>query len=242
VDPWDELDQAVYRLGLRLDAAFKSRARVYCEELSRWTQVARLTGYRSKGEQVQHLVVESLLLLSALPDDAGPLLDIGSGAGAPGLVLKLARPEWVVGLVEANRRRANFLRHVIRTLRLDGIEVHAERAEILAREPSLSGAFRTVTLRAVAAPEDAASLARPFLGPEGVVVIPVGPAGIIPPIGRVRQVELRGIPGLPAMRRFLIIGAADIDPGVSRGTRRKCGARPGGRQPKRGRREDDYGR
>ena len=56
------------------------------------------------------------MLLAALPEPAAPLLDIGSGSGAPGLIVKLARPEWEVVLIEAVRRRANFLRHVSRRL------------------------------------------------------------------------------------------------------------------------------
>ena len=60
------------------------------------------------GPRIRHLVVESLMLLAALPEPAAPLLDIGTGPGVPGLILKLARPEWEVVLIEAGRRRVEF--------------------------------------------------------------------------------------------------------------------------------------
>src|SRR3972149_925584 len=96
------------------------RARVFLEELGRWGRVSRLTGYRSESEQVVHLILDSLLFLVVIPEPAAPLLDIGSGPGVPGLVLKLARPAWPVTLVEANRRRANFMRQGGRRLGLGG--------------------------------------------------------------------------------------------------------------------------
>ena len=61
----------------------------------------RLTAYRDRAARVRHLVVESLMLLAALPEPASPLLDIGTGPGVPGLILKLARPAWEVVLIEA---------------------------------------------------------------------------------------------------------------------------------------------
>jgi len=219
MDPWPALRQAARELGLVLDPEFEPRAQAYCRELAQWNPVARLTGYQGEAELVRHLILESLLLLVVLPEDACPVLDIGSGAGVPGLMLKLARPGWQVTLVEANRRRANFLRHMIRTLGLVGIDVRAERAESLGRQPALAGTFQTVTLRAVAGPREAARLASPFLRPEGMIVIPLGPRGGAPPVGQVREVRASWIGRLPAGRRFLIIRATDLETDVSRGTR-----------------------
>ena len=72
------------------------------------------------------------MLLAALPEPASPLLDIGTGPGVPGLILKLARPDWEVVLIEAAQRRTNFLRHVIRQLGVSGVRVVWGRAEALA--------------------------------------------------------------------------------------------------------------
>lgn len=236
-DPWRELAAAIRVLGVMPEPGFVPRARTFLGELQRWNTLARLTGYQTEREQVCHLVLESLLLLRVVPTPASPLLDIGSGPGVPGLVLKLARPAWRVSLVEANRRRANFLRHVIRALGLEGIGVHAARAESLTREPDLQGGFQTVTLRAVAAPAEAAGLARPFLAATGHAVISLGPGmRPTPPGGTVREVPLPARMGLPVRRRFLIIRATEIAPDVSRGTRGRGGTRLGRGQPEGGRR------
>jgi 16S rRNA (guanine527-N7)-methyltransferase len=161
-------------------------------------------------------VLESLMILTVVPEPASPLLDIGSGPGVPGLILRLARPSWEVALVEAARRRANFLRHAVRRLNLDGVAVHGERAEALSSGP-LAGRFRTVTMRAVAAPEEAVSLARPFLASNGAIVLPVGPQSGTPTTP-IRTVTLETTGELPLRRQFLIIHRAELDAGVPRGT------------------------
>src|SRR5262249_39782941 len=160
----------------------------------------------------------SLMLLAVVPQPASPVLDIGSGPGIPGLILKLARPEWDVTLVEAARRRANFLRHVVRPLSLPDVTVHGARAEPLA-SGDLANRFRTVTMRAVRAVRAAAALARPFLAPTGVLILPLGPPEQ-PPRDFSRQIVLTTPGELPWRRQFLIIPRAELEAGVPRGTER----------------------
>ncbi|MGH7267319.1 MAG: 16S rRNA (guanine(527)-N(7))-methyltransferase RsmG [Candidatus Rokuibacteriota bacterium] len=227
-DAWAILHGEIRALGIAIDAHFEERARRYLGELRRWSRVSRLTGYRSEGDQVRHLLLDSLLMLAVLPDPASPLLDIGTGSGAPGLVLQLARPGWAVTLIEANRRRANFLRQVVRELALEALTVREGRAEALAEaDVALAGAFRVVTMRAVASPPDAVALARPFLAPEGRLVLPVHP-GTAMAHGVPRVVRLRCGGPLSRERSFLIIPADEMARGVSRGTRGPGGANPGG--------------
>jgi 16S rRNA (guanine527-N7)-methyltransferase len=212
-----------------LPAEFPARVATYLDELDRWQQIGRLTAYSEQGARIQHLVLESLMLLAVVPDPASPVLDIGSGPGIPGLILKLARPDWDVTLVEATRRRANFLRHVIRQLGLQGVIVHGARAETLVSS-DLVNRFATVTMRAVAAPEAAMRLAAPFLAPTGTLVVPLGPeAGSFE--GHVREVTLPRTGELPWRRRFLIIRRADLDAGVPRGTERLGRAHDRSREP-----------
>ncbi len=210
-DPWTGLAAAVRALDLEIDPRFEPRARIYLDELGRWNRVSRLTGYRTEADRVLRLVLDSLLFLVVLPDPASPLLDIGTGPGVPGLVLKLARPDWAVTLLEAARRRANFLRHVVRRLELTGVDIREGRAETLAEEPDLRGTFAAVTLRAVAKPDAAVSLARPFVRPGGVMILARGPRQA-PTVGPMQRVMLpREIVGLHNERAFLIIRASDPD-------------------------------
>jgi len=231
-DPWALVRASIVALPVPVDPRLEARARLFLGELDRWNRLGRLTGYQGETARVRHLVVESLLLLRILPVPASPLLDIGTGSGVPGLVLKLARPDWDVALLEANRRRVNFLRHVLRCLELADVAVHHGRAEALAAHPGLRGGFQTVTMRAVAPPGVAAELARPFLRGAGHVVLPVGPGWEEGP-GRIQEVTLSAESGaLPLRRAFRIIGAAEVGADVPRGTQGARGAHPGGRQPK----------
>jgi 16S rRNA (guanine527-N7)-methyltransferase len=204
-EPWADLDAGIGALGVAVDPDFAARGRIFLDELDRWDRVFRLTGYPTEAARVRHLLLDSLLFLPALPVTASPLLDVGSGAGIPGLVLKLARPSWAVHLVEVNRRRANFLRQVVRRLALEAVTVHEARAETLATRPDLAGSIAVVTARAVAGPDAILGLARPFLRPGGRLVIAVGP-GRPPGVGILRRVTL---PGLRIERTFLILGAGD---------------------------------
>lgn len=203
-DPAALLVRGAGQLGLVLTRTQRLAYATYLAELERWNATARLTSYKSAQGRVLHLILESLLLLPLLPPDPSPLLDIGSGAGVPGLILKLARPNLLVTLIEANRRRANFLRHLVRTLSLPGITVLQARAELLAGEPGLAGTFRVVTLRAVARVDRALALACPFAAPEGRVILPLPHRWVGGSLhGLVRRVDLT--PALPLSRAFLIL-------------------------------------
>src|SRR5262249_60792854 len=93
-DPWSRLRAGVAALGLAIDPGFESRARIYLDELERWSRVGRLTGYRSAADRIEHLILDSLVFLAVIPGPAAPLLDIGGGAGAPRLIVTPAAPEW----------------------------------------------------------------------------------------------------------------------------------------------------
>jgi 16S rRNA (guanine527-N7)-methyltransferase len=206
-DPWARLDRAIAALGVAVDPGFPSRARLFLTELAAWTRVARLTGYRTLDDRIDHLLVESLLFLRVVPEPASPVIDIGTGAGVPGLVLQMARPAWTVWFIEANRRRANFVRHVLRILELDPAAVYQDRAERLG-PGTLRGRARTVTLRAVAGIEDAIELGMPFLAVGGHLVLSLGPRRrSVPPGARVERVRIpAGSRSLPLDRAFLILG------------------------------------
>lgn len=217
-DPWGELRAAAAALELALPSTFEGQARTYLDVLARWERIGRLTGYTTASHRVRHLLIESLMLLRAVPGPGTPLLDIGSGPGVPGLIVKLARPSWEVTLLEASRRRVNFLRDVSRQLGLTGVNVCEGRAETLGTG-ELAERFATATMRAVSRVENAGALARPFLQAEGVLVQALGRTPT-PGWGSVQEVtvSLRG--ELPWGRRFLIIRRAELEGDVSRGTRR----------------------
>ena len=94
----------------------------YLDLLLKWNRKMNLTALRTPREIIIHHFLDSLLLLPYLPE-TGRLLDIGSGAGFPGLPLKIARPGLTIDLVEATAKKVSFLKEAIRLLGLSGVEV-----------------------------------------------------------------------------------------------------------------------
>jgi len=103
----------------------------YLSELKRWNKSYNLTSLKTDEEIIVKHFLDSLLYMNALPDGEMSVLDVGSGAGFPGIPLKVMRPEITMYLLEPSRKKANFLRHIIRTLMLDAIEVVEKRIEEL---------------------------------------------------------------------------------------------------------------
>src|SRR5713101_4975835 len=95
------------------------------------------------------LIDDSLVLLEHL-GAASRLVDVGSGAGLPGIALKIARPELKVTLIEADQAKAAFLVHACATLRLENVEVVARRAEEAGHDPALREKFDVAVARALA--------------------------------------------------------------------------------------------
>jgi 16S rRNA (guanine527-N7)-methyltransferase len=120
----------------------------YLGLLQRWNQAVSLTSIRDPAEMVERHFVEPAMLRASL-DAAGPvMLDVGSGAGAPGLPLAILEPGRTCLLVEANSRKAAFLREVIDAVELEHAEVLEGRLEELIADGVLEGPVHIVTSRA----------------------------------------------------------------------------------------------
>ncbi len=136
---------------------------------------ARLLGFLGPGPVEQHMS-HGLAFLRLVPQDDGrpaesPAVDLGSGAGVPGLLLALACPgrPWV--LIEANHRRASFLTGAVDVLGIhERVEVACQRAEEIGRS-ALRGAAGLVVARAFAGPAPTAECAAPLLRPGGSLLV-----------------------------------------------------------------------
>jgi 16S rRNA (guanine527-N7)-methyltransferase len=120
---------------------------------------------------------ESLILLEALVQTgalSSPAIDIGSGGGFPGLPVKIVRPELQLTLLEANGKKAAFLRGLAVELSLSGVRVLNERAEVAAHDPAEREAYALAMARAVAPLRVLAELALPFVRLGGYVATPKG--------------------------------------------------------------------
>jgi 16S rRNA (guanine527-N7)-methyltransferase len=120
----------------------------YHAELKRWGGKMNLIAKNTPDEQIlENHFLDSLTLLPLLPDGSH-LLDIGTGAGFPGLVCKAAFPSLRLTLVEPRQKRVSFLRHIVRTLELQGVDIVAGRIEDDLLLPS-DTPFTHITSRAV---------------------------------------------------------------------------------------------
>ncbi len=171
-----QLDRACLRAGsAELGLALMDEAVVGLEEygmlLRVWNQRMNLVSKASLAHFETRHVLDSLTLVAAVDAPiSGPVIDVGSGAGLPGLPLKIVFPEIDLTLVEATAKKARFLEKAIEQLRLDSARAVAERAEILARDPEYRERFQVVLARAIAPLPALVELTLPFCRQSGVVV------------------------------------------------------------------------
>jgi 16S rRNA (guanine527-N7)-methyltransferase len=162
-------------LGLTLDERTQDGFRCYLGEILRWSTQLNLTALSTPEAIVRQGFLDSLVCAPLIPADAHSALDIGSGAGFPAIPLALVRPTLVMTLVEPNRRRVSFLRHVIRTLGLTRLRVDQARVDPGAPFPRPEGGFDLILARAVAPPLAIGALTFPLLRRGGVFLAQLGP-------------------------------------------------------------------
>ena len=166
------LARGARELGLSLDAAQLAQFESYYRVLADWNDRMNLTSVIGYEEvQVKHFL-DSLTVLPALEQSLAPdarVTDVGAGAGFPGLPLKLTRPGIHLTLVEATGKKANFLRHLVESLDLSGVEVHTGRAEELAHHVELRGACDLTLARGLARLPTLLEYTLPFTRQGGMV-------------------------------------------------------------------------
>lgn len=121
------LSAGIAGMGISLPAETCTKMLAYLSLIEKWSQVYNLTATREPEEMLKKHLLDSL---SALPHVTGPyVIDIGSGAGLPGIPLALARPDWQVVLLESNHKKAAFLKQASIELALKNVEIAAVRVE-----------------------------------------------------------------------------------------------------------------
>ena len=118
-EPLALLTEGIAALGLELAPNILEQLQIYLEELKLWNAKTNLTALKTDRDIVIKHFLDSLAVLPFL-DGAASLVDLGSGGGFPGLVLKLARPQLALTLVEARERKAAFLEYLVARFRLTG--------------------------------------------------------------------------------------------------------------------------
>lgn len=181
-------------LGAGLDDEAVSLFDCYLAALEEWGKAINLTGLKDERDRVIKLLLDSLGTTAAIRE-LGPtlkLLDLGSGAGLPGIPLKIVIPELELTLLEARQKRAVFLREAVRRLGLAGVGVVAARAEDYGRSEG-SAVFEAVIARAVAELSELVKWSAPLLAEGGSLLAMKGPEPEAEIAGAERELTRRGM-------------------------------------------------
>lgn len=168
------LVEGAQSLGLRLAKNVASHLTLYIEELLRWSPKIDLISQTDPAEIIRKHILDSLAVSPHIPEGA-TILDLGSGAGLPGIPLAIYLTKSQVTLLEARRKRVSFLKTIARDLRLENLTIYEGRAETLAYEQQLRGAFAVVVTRATWDTEQFLHFAAPFVQKTGLAFIMKGP-------------------------------------------------------------------
>jgi 16S rRNA (guanine527-N7)-methyltransferase len=141
----------------------------YLDELERWSRRLNLTSIPRDQMWERNVAEAEELLGVADPAPGASVIDIGSGGGVPGMVIAILRPDLVMTLLDADRRKSGFLIHVAGLLGLESVHVVAERAEDAGRRDGMRETFDLAISRATAPPPVLCELALPLLRTGGSV-------------------------------------------------------------------------
>jgi 16S rRNA (guanine527-N7)-methyltransferase len=172
----------------------------YLKLLTKWQRSQRLIGSAEPHWIVENLLLDSLLFLEVLPSPLRTLLDLGSGAGLPGIPLKIVLGELELVLVESRQKRVSFLASAIRELGLEHARIVGRRVEEVVDE--FEGGFDAVVMRCAGDPGDLMPVASRLVVRPGGIVVASGPPKPRPlPIGKWVTVDAgKGRP----LRRFAV--------------------------------------
>ncbi len=160
-----KLEAALFAAGICPDGAAFDRLELYARLLLERNKVMNLTAVDNERDIAWRHFFDSAYLLKALPEDAKTLVDVGSGAGFPGLVVKILRPELEVTLLDAQKKRVDFLSDVALALGLDRVSCVQSRAEAIS--PGMRESFGAACARAVARLNVLCELCMPYVKPGG---------------------------------------------------------------------------
>jgi 16S rRNA (guanine527-N7)-methyltransferase len=191
-------------LALRLDPGLAKPLLKYLGELVLWNKAYNLTAVREPAEMVTRHLLDSLVVLPHVP--AGRVIDVGSGAGLPGIPLAIADPKLRVTLLDSGGKKARFLRHAQRTLPLANVTVVEARAE--AHEPQER--YDAVVSRAFSALGEFLQATRALGADGGRWLAMKGKLdrkelADVPPGFRVEQEIQLQVPGLDEERHLIIV-------------------------------------
>ncbi len=156
------------QLGIRVDLGQAQLMETYSQHLLLWNKKINLTAIKDPLSVAEKHFIDSIAVTLQMDDEAS-LIDLGSGGGFPGIPLKIMNPGLNIVLVDASRKKINFLKHIIRTLNLNQIEAIHSRVEDRHEDILYKGQFDCVISRAFTELSGFIGLAKPFLNSTGKI-------------------------------------------------------------------------
>ncbi|TSA18618.1 MAG: 16S rRNA (guanine(527)-N(7))-methyltransferase RsmG [Betaproteobacteria bacterium] len=201
----DQLKRGLIALGLTLGRDTQQRLLDYIQLIEKWNRVYNLTAIREPEKMVSHHLLDCLAVAPHL--HATRLLDVGSGAGLPGIPLALAYPEMQVTLLDSNHKKVAFLNQAVIELKLQNADVCSERVESWQTQKK----FDVIISRAFSDMGEFVRVTRHLLAPGGAIAAmkglhPYEEIEKLPADCKVRQVLPLAIPGLDGARHLALIG------------------------------------
>ncbi len=208
-DPLAPLAEAIRVVtGRAASAAERELFSRYLNLLLVWNRTHRMTALGSPAEIGRVLFQDSLLLLPLLPGGGIKVVDIGAGAGIPGIPLRIVAPRIQLTLIEAKRKRVSFLSALKRELAFDDLEILEGRAEeIIRQHTDKLSVFDVALSRAIAQSRGFLTVVASYLKPGGLFIAPGPPRpGKLPamPATLAARWEMVPFPALGVTRSFLI--------------------------------------
>jgi 16S rRNA (guanine527-N7)-methyltransferase len=203
----EQLAGGLSAMGLALPPDARTRLLDYVHLIAKWNRVHNLTAVREPEQMITLHLLDSLSVLPHL-DAAKTVLDVGSGAGLPGIPLAIARPDLRITLLDSSHKKATFLTQARSELGLAGVEVACERVE----QWKPAQAFDAVVSRAFSELADFVSQAQHLVAPGGLMlamkgVHPFDEIAKVPASHRVERVVELTVPQLDAKRHLVLLRA-----------------------------------
>lgn len=206
------LAQGIAKAGLPIDEQKQQKLLAYLTLMQKWNKVHNLTAVRDPDEMVTLHLLDSLVVLPFI--DAKNLLDVGSGAGLPGIPLAICLPNLKVTVIDSNQKKVSFMRQAKAELGIENLEVLGGRVE----DVGTSRKFDIVISRAFSDLDLFISLTRDLLDKKGkwLAMKGVYPEAELTALDKntgikASKVEELKVPGLPAQRHLVFLPFKNID-------------------------------
>lgn len=202
----ENLAQGIAALGIAVSPEVQEKLLAHIALIQKWNRIHNLTAVREATKMVSHHLLDCLAVVPHL--EGRRVVDVGSGAGFPGIPLALVHPQWDVTLLDSNHKKAVFLQQAIIELGIANASVVRERVE----EYLPTTPFDLVLSRAYSDLSEFAAAARSLCAPEGTLaamkgVYPYEELGQLPAGCSLRSVISLKVPGLRAERHLVLLSA-----------------------------------